>query len=144
MQDTDQRPLVFLDTNVLIEYLRGSSPASHLLSDKMLQRFRFAINPIVASELLLSADAKEHTDELQRIQDVLEVLPVNDAELAFFSKRMREFRNNMVHSNEILISTTAAECDYLLTEDQIFKKVFETEKPVILTTEEFLQNVERH
>src|SRR5437588_7524222 len=144
MVDIDQRPLVFLDTNVLVEYLRGSSPESHLFSDNMLLQFRFAINPIVASELLLAADAKEHTDKLQTIQDFLEVLPVNDAELALFSKRLRELRNKKVHSNEILISTTAAECDYLVTEDQIFKKLFETAKPVILTTEEFLKNVERH
>jgi len=143
MQNADQRPLVFVDTNVLVEYLKGSTPESSLFSDKMLRRFRFAINPIVASEILLAADAKEHTDKLDKIQDVLEILPVNDAELGLFSKKMREFRNKMVHSNEILISSTAAECDYLLTEDQIFKNLFETEKPVILTTEEFIQNVER-
>ena len=141
-RNNDQRPLVFLDTNVLVEYLRGGVPESHLLSDKMLQRFRFAINPVVLSELLLAADTQRNSGKLQHIQDSLKILPINDAELSLLADRLRRLRNGVAHSNDILIFSSAANCDYLLTRDEAFKKLQEAERPVILTTEEFLQEAE--
>lgn len=51
MQQPNDRPLVFLDTNVVAAYLRGESPSSYLFSNEILGKVRFAINPIVLQEL---------------------------------------------------------------------------------------------
>jgi len=41
------RPLVFLDTNVIIGYLQGEPSAAQLFSAEAEGRIRFAVNPIV-------------------------------------------------------------------------------------------------
>ena len=42
-----KRPLVFLDTNVIIGYLQGDPAAAQLFSVEASGRIRFAVNPIV-------------------------------------------------------------------------------------------------
>lgn len=138
----DKRPLVFLDTNVLMHYLRGHSPESQLLSDPMRRRFRFAVNPVVLSELLLAGDAQSHAEKLENLQKSLSILPINQTELLMLSDKLREVRNKAVHSNDLLIYSSAADCDYLVTQDKGFEDLADSEKPVILTPEQFLQQAE--
>lgn len=140
----DRRPLVFLDSNILMEYLRGKPLESRLLSEQMLERYRFAVNPVVLSELLLAAGHHNNTDKdkLGHIQEFLKILPVNDAELLLLRNKIRKLRNRAAHSNALLIYSSAAECDYLLTQDDSFKDLQESKRPVILTTEEFLEQAE--
>lgn len=73
-----KRPLVFLDTNVIIGYLRGDASAAQLFSAEATGRVRFAVNPIVLQELLLAADAAGRP-EFEHIRDHLRVLPVDFA-----------------------------------------------------------------
>ena len=142
--NNERRPLVFLDTNVLMEYLRGKPLESRLLSDQMLKQYRFAVNPVVLSELLLAAGHQNNTDKnkLEHIQECLQVLPVNNDELNLLLEKIRTPRNRDAHSNDLLIYSSAAECDYLLTKDDSFKNLQETERPIILTTQEFLEQAE--
>src|SRR5881396_296422 len=70
-----ERPLVFLDTNVLIGFLRGDPSAAQLFSAEADGRIRFAINPIVLQGLLLAGDAAR--PEFERIRDHLRILPVD-------------------------------------------------------------------
>jgi predicted nucleic acid-binding protein len=139
---SDPRPLVFVDTNVLIGYLRGSLPEARLFSEAMLERFRFAINGTVASELLLSREGQTYATELQQLQDKVEILPISQANLLLMMSRIGPLRKREFHSNDILILSSAADCDYLLTQDQAFKALSDTDRPVILTTEEFLHTAE--
>ena len=117
---------------------------SRLLSDPMLKRYRFAVNPVVLSELLLAADHHNNTDKnkLEHIQEFLQILPINDAEFHLLLDKIRKLRNRASHSNDLLIYSSAAECDYLLTEDDSFKNLQETKRPIILTTQEFLEQAE--
>ena len=142
-QNHDSRPSVFLDTSVLMQYLRGASPESLLLSDRMLKRFRFAINPVVLSEVLLAADASRNATKLEQIREAIQILPINDTELNLLSDSLARVRNRAIHTNDLLIYSTAIECDYLLTEDEDFKVLANGDRPVILTTAEFLQQAER-
>jgi len=141
-KNDNARPTVFLDSNVLMQYLRGSSPESRLLSERMLKRFRFAVNPVVLSELLLAGNARKHADRFQRIQDSVNILPINEAELEQISDKIRTLRYTGMHSNDFLIYSSAVGCDYLVTKDKEFKNLSNGKKPVVLTTEEFLQRVE--
>lgn len=138
----DLRPRVFLDTSVLMQYLRGGPPESRLLSDQMLKRFSFAVNPVVLSELLLAAEGGDNADRLQRIQESVNILPINHAELEQLSDKLHLVRNGAMHTNEFLIYSSAADCDYLLTEDEEFKNLADAEKPIILNTAEFLHQTE--
>jgi predicted nucleic acid-binding protein len=141
-QNHDPRPTVFLDTSVLMHYLRGGSPESRLLSDRMLKRFRFAVNPVVLSEVLLAADASRNAAKLEQIREAVQILPINDAELTLLSDRLRRVRNRAIHTNDFLIYSSAVECDYLLTEDKDFKTLATGDRPAILTTSEFLERAE--
>jgi len=72
------RPLVFLDTNVILGHLHGETSAAQLFSAEADGRIRFAVNPIVLQELLLAADAADQAG-FERIRDHLRVLPVDFA-----------------------------------------------------------------
>jgi predicted nucleic acid-binding protein len=71
-QPDRNRPLVFLDTNVILGYLRGDPSVAQLFSAEADGRIRFAVNPIVLQELLLAADAAGRP-EFERIRDHLRV-----------------------------------------------------------------------
>lgn len=128
------RPLVFLDTNVIIQYLQGNSLAAELFSAEAHGRIRFAINPIVLQELLL-ADAAGRP-EFDRIRDHLRVLPVDFTKAEALLPRVRALRNRLTHSNDILILSSAEECDFLVTSDAFLKNLATTGKPQVVTPEE--------
>src|ERR1035438_9267571 len=67
-------PLAFLDTYVVLSYLRGEPSAVQLFSAESEGRIRFAINSIVLQELILTTDAAVQP-ELERVVDHLKMLP---------------------------------------------------------------------
>jgi predicted nucleic acid-binding protein len=131
-----KRPLVFLDTNVILAFLQGDSAAAELFSAEGQGRIRFAVNPIVLQELLLTADLAGKPD-FERIRDHLRVLPVDFSKAEALLPTIRDLRNRVAHSNDVLILSSAAECDFLVTKDSHLKSVGRTGRPTILTPEEF-------
>jgi predicted nucleic acid-binding protein len=132
-----ERPLAFLDTNVIVGYLHGEPVAAQLFSAEAAGRIRFAVNPIVLQELLLGADATGQP-ELESIRDHLRVLPLDYAKAEALLPNARAIRNDFAHSNDILILSSAGECDFLVTRDNHFKKLAITEKPSVMTPEELI------
>jgi len=135
-----KRPLVFLDTNVIIGYLRSDPAAAQLFSAEATGLIRFAVNPIVLQELLLAADAADRP-EFQRIRDHLRVLPVDFAKAEALLPRVRALRNRLAHSNDILILSSADECDFLVTSDILLKTLVTAEKPQVVTPEELVAHL---
>src|SRR5438445_11076805 len=91
-QDSDRkRPLVFLDSNVIIAYLQGEPSAAQLFSAEAEGLVRFAINPIVLQELLLAADAAGKP-EFERIRDHFRVLPIDLTKAEAFLPSVRALR----------------------------------------------------
>ena len=129
------RPFVFLDTNVIIEYLRGDRSAAQLFSAEAEGRIRFAINAIVLQELLLAVDAAGRP-EFERIIDHLRLLPLDLAKAEALIPRVRALRNRLVHTNDILIYSSADECDFLVTRDEGLKSFVTAGKPQVVTPEE--------
>jgi predicted nucleic acid-binding protein len=130
-----KQPVAFLDTNVIIGYLRGDPSTAQLFSAEATGQIRLAVNPIVLQELLLAADAAERP-EFQQIRDHLRVLPVDFAKAEALLPRIRSLRNRLVHSNDILILSSADQCDFLVTSDADFKNLVTAEKPQVVTPEE--------
>jgi predicted nucleic acid-binding protein len=135
------RPLVFLDTNVIIGYVRGDPSAVQLFSAEADGRIRFAVNPIVLQELLLAADTAGRP-EFERIRDHLRVLPVDFAKAEALLPRVRALRNRLAHSNDILILSSADECDFLVTSDVLLKNLVTAEKPQVVTPEELVTHLQ--
>lgn len=134
------RPLVFLDTSVIIGYLRGDQAATQLVSAEAAGRIHFAVNGIVLQELLLSSDGAVRP-EFQHIRDRLRVLPVDLAKAEALLPRIRALRNRMAHSNDILILSSADECDFLVTSDVDLKGLVTAEKPRVVTPEELVAHL---
>ena len=130
------RPLVFLDSNVILAYLEGDSSAAELFSAEAQGRIGFAVNPIVIQELLLTADLGRHP-EFERIREHLRVLPIDFSKAEALVPTIRKLRNRIVHSNDILILSSADECDFLVTNDLLLMSMARNEKPRILSPEEF-------
>jgi predicted nucleic acid-binding protein len=132
-----KRPLVFLDSNVIIGYLQGEASAVQLFSAEAKGLIRFAINPIVLQELLLAGDAAGRA-EFERIRDHFRVLPVDFAKAEALLPQVRALRNRLAHSNDILILSSAAQCDFLVTRDGLLKSLVTADKPQVVTPEEFV------
>jgi predicted nucleic acid-binding protein len=130
-----KRPLVFLDSNVIVAYLQGEQSAAQLFSAETEGLIRFAINPIVLQELLLAADAAGRP-EFERIRDHFRVLPIDFGKAEALLPQVRALRNRLAHSNDILILSSAAECDFLVTQDMLLKSLVTTDKPQVVTPEE--------
>lgn len=130
-----KRALVFLDTNVILAYLQGDPSAAELFSAEADGRIRFAVNPIVLQELLLAADLAGRP-EFERISEHLRVLPVNFSKAEALLPTLRTLRNRIAHSNDILILSSADECDFLVTKDALLKSLVTAGKPKVVTPEE--------
>ena len=135
------RPLAFLDTNVIVAYLGGDPRAAELFAAEARGRVRFAINPIVLQELLLSADAVGRP-EFERIRDHLRVLPVDFAKAEALLPRARSLRNRLAHSNDILVLSSAEECDFLVTTDAFLKNLAASGRPQIVTPAELVAHLQ--
>jgi predicted nucleic acid-binding protein len=135
-----KRPLVFLDTDVIIGYLRGDPPAKELFSAEAEGRIRFAVNPIVLQELLLDGDAVR-MPAFGRIQDHLRVLPLDLAGAEALLPRVRALRGRTTHPNDILILSSAVECDFLVTRDDLPKNLVAADGPRIVTPEELVTHL---
>src|SRR5215212_705013 len=108
----------FLDTNVLLEYLRGKVELQTLFSEGVRQRAAFAINAIVLQELLLARDRVESGVDLTRVVPYVEVVGAGvDLSSPEVIAELQQLRNRLVHTNDVLILAGARSCDVLLTYD---------------------------
>jgi len=140
-------PLAFLDTDVVLGYLRGESTAVQLFRAESEGRIRFAINPIVLQELILTTDAAVKP-ELERISAHLKMLPIDfakaealAAEAATALKTTPEAPlrgSRLPHSNDLIIVSSLGDCDFLVTRDRVFKDLVEDHSPQVVTPEELI------
>jgi len=131
-----KQPLVFLDTRVIFSYLKGDASAAQLFSAEASGRIHFAVNDIVLQELLL-ADAAS-LPEFERIIDHLQVLPLDLAKAEAMLPRVKAMKSRLPHSNDILIVSSADECDFLVTRAQVLKNLVISKKPQVVTPEELV------
>jgi predicted nucleic acid-binding protein len=107
----------FLDTDVLLEYIRGKAALQQLFSEEVRERAEFAINGIVLQELLLS----RRSDEID-LTKVVPYLDVVGAGVDLYSPEtqaeLRKLRDRLMHPNDVLILAGARSCDVLLTYDR--------------------------
>lgn len=129
--------LVFLDTNVVAAYLRGESPSSRIFSQDMLKKVRLAINSIVLQEIFFLGETRKHPEIIDKLQHEVKVLPVNLEKAEEYLENANNLRNRLAHSNDILILSSAAECDYLVTYNQALMSL-SSNKPQVVTPEQLL------
>jgi len=137
-------PIVFLDTNVIAAYLRGESPSSEIFSPAVLKQVRLAINPVVLQELFFLVESSKNPEILDELQEEVNVIPVNLQKAEEYLKYAADLRNRIAHSNDVLILSSAAECDYLVTYDKALSKALgslSTSKPQIVTPEQLLSEL---
>jgi predicted nucleic acid-binding protein len=134
------RPVAFLDSNVVIDYLNGRWP--WLFEEALTRKFRYAINPIVFQEVVLRGVDRKHPRRLGRVLKKTDMLPIDVKAADAMLQRAKELRNRVSHSNDILVFSSAADCDYLITLDKSFGALSTRDKPKILTPEEFLREAE--
>lgn len=144
MQELRGKPLVFLDTNVVASYLRGESPSSYLFSSEIIEKIHLAINPIVLQELFFLAETRNHPEVLNEIQQEVRLLPLNLEKAEEYLKQAANLRNRIAHSNDVLILSSASDCDYLVTYDQALKGTLSslsTGKPEVVTPEQLISQL---
>ncbi|MBW4622859.1 MAG: PIN domain-containing protein [Cyanosarcina radialis HA8281-LM2] len=144
MQEFNGKPLVFLDTDVVASYLRGELSSSHLFSSDIIDKVHLAINPIVLQELFFLSETRQHPERLDEIQQEVSLLPLNLEKAEEYLKQAANLRNRIAHSNDVLILSSASDCDYLVTYDRALKNTLSslsTSKPQVVTPEELISQL---
>jgi predicted nucleic acid-binding protein len=131
------RPLVFLDTSVILGYIRGDPVAVQLFSAQAAGRIQVAVNPIVLQELLLATDGASRP-KFEQIRDHLRVLPLDLAKAEALLPQFRSLRNRLAHSNDVLILSSAFECDFIATNDALLGNLVTAKKPQVVTPDDSL------
>lgn len=132
----------FLDTNVLLEYIAGKPELRRLFSEEVRNRAAFAINAIVLQELLLARNEAPNDVDLTEVIPFLEVVGAGvDLSSPQTQSELRQLRNYVVHSNDVLILAGARACDVLLTYDLDLLKAGEVAAVKSETPEEFLDDL---
>jgi predicted nucleic acid-binding protein len=132
----------FVDTNVLLEYIRGKAELRRLFSDEVRERAAFAINGIVLQELLLARDKTAEGVDLTAVVPYLEVVGAGvDLRSPEIEAELRALRNHVVHANDVLILAGARSCDVLLTYDRELLKLGGVATVRSETPEEFLEEL---
>lgn len=145
MKNNNEKPLVFVDTNVIVAYLRGEAASSRLFSPEILERVNLAIDPIVFQELLFINEAREHPEVFEKIQNNVRILDFDLAKADEYMPIARTIRDKIAHSNDILLLSSASACDYLVTYDRKLgeaSRYLSPNKPVVVTPEQFLSRLE--
>ena len=140
-------PLAFLDTDIILGYLRGEPTAVQLFRAESEGRIRFAINSIVLQELILTTDAAVQP-ELERVIDHLKMLPEDFAKaeaLAVEASRDLKtmsgspaLRKRLPHSNNLIILSSVGDCDFLVTTDRRLKDLVANGRPQVVTPTELV------
>ncbi|MCU0569014.1 MAG: hypothetical protein MUF49_20740 [Oculatellaceae cyanobacterium Prado106] len=128
----------------MASYLRGESPSSYLFSREMGQKVHLAINSIVFQELLFLAETRYHPEVLDEIQQDVILLPLDLEKAEEYLQQAANLRNQIVHSNDVLILSSASDCDYLVTYDQALKGALSSlsaSKPQVVTPEQLISQL---
>ena len=88
--------------------------------------------------MLHGADRK-HPRRLERMLKQTDTLPIDMKAADTILPRAKELRDRALHSNDILVVSSAADCDYLITSDKFLGALVIRDKPKVLTPEEFLR-----
>lgn len=131
----------FLDSNVIVKYLRGERPSARLFDQAVRAKVRLAINPIVLQEIFAIAEVRRRPELLDSLQRDLAVLPVDFARSADVLERASGLRNRIAHSNDILIFGSAVDCDYFVTYDRDFATIATGDRPKVVTPEQLVDEL---
>ncbi len=135
---------VFLDTSIIISYLRDEEILKGLFSNKILKKVKYIINPIVYQEILLLADSIRKASKKSKkpiFEEIFKFIKVIPLDCDF--EKLTRFRNYLIHSNDIFVLETAySNSDYLLTLDNAFLKLNHLESLEIINPEQFFKILE--
>lgn len=139
--NSEKKILAFLDTNIFAYLFRNEKRLNRLFEKDVLEKVKYVVNPIVIQELFLAGDSFAPKDELEKLTEQFEVIPVDIIRSEILLKKVRNLRNRVAHSNDLLILGSAQNCDYLISYDKALTQFGKELEIPILTPEEFLNEV---
>jgi predicted nucleic acid-binding protein len=135
--------LFFVDSNVIIEGLKGNKKANEIFKQFLDSEIKIAINPIVYSEVIYKLTYK-HLFDLEEIHDILikssYILAINYFIINFSYDLMKKYN---LKPNDALILATCKHYNikYLISLDEDFKKPCEKEGIVLIDSAEKLKEI---
>jgi len=136
---TSQKIRAFLDSNVLLQYIAGKPELRRLFSNEVRERAAFLINAIVLQEFLL---ARPSAGDLTAVIPYLEVVDAGVRLSPEIQTELHNFRNKVMHTNNVLILAGARVCDVLLTYDRDLLNAGPVADVKSETPEAFLQELD--
>jgi predicted nucleic acid-binding protein len=140
---------VFLDSNIVIAHLQGNKELKDMFSKQVLTKIQYVITPIIYQEVLLFSQLMEERDLLcskaafNFFENRKEIITIVDTETKIDSEILRQFRNRVVHTNDIVILQAAVNnCDYFLTLDHALLQIRNVVQLKVISPTEFLKLME--
>jgi predicted nucleic acid-binding protein len=138
-------PLAFLDTDVVLAYLRGDPTAVQLFRAEADGRVRFAINLTVLGELIITTDDAAKP-ELNRVLEHLKILPIDYPKAQALTDqvaRAMETHNGqswtrIPHPADIVNASSVGDCDLLVTSNKLLKGLVAGAKPQVIALNELV------
>lgn len=149
MPDPARKSTAFLDTNTIASFLQHSGAAAHLFDDYITKRVQFAISPVILQELMILINSRLRTiDENEFTKfasnNNITIIQPKFSNNESIIKQLNVLRNISAHSNDVLIASSALECDYLVTEDVELRKLIEgRDRPIVATPDQFIEAVSK-
>ncbi len=134
---TKRKMKVFLDANVLISYFKNEEILRNLFSKEVLEKVQYITNPVVCQEIILAGDRIKEKIDIKKLDNV-NIVQTDTTKMDI--GKIKEFRNKLVHTNDILILQSATSgSDYLLTFDKNLLNIKGIESLKIISPDEFFE-----
>jgi predicted nucleic acid-binding protein len=136
-----RRLRAFLDTNVLLGALHGREGPRRLFSPQVERYATYVVNPVVLQELLLASAATEPGANLDELTEHFELISADVLTKPEVLAYVRQLRNRVMHTNDLLIMGSARNCDILLTYDEELLALGDAAEVATATPEQFLDGL---
>lgn len=133
---------VFLDTSVLLQYLKGKRELEKLFTPEMKEKVDFLVNGVVLQEVILSGAVRKAPKKMDFLMEHVEILHAGLLKSPAIVEHLEEFRKRRAHVNDLMVLDSTNECDLLLTYDERRQDLGDLARVEHETPEEFLHDLQ--
>ena len=117
----------------------GDKEVQKIFSKEVLEKVQYVVSPIVIQELIFVSKRIGEKINLKEIDNFVNIVSPEIAKTSTDLKKIKEFRNFMIHTNDILLvqSAISSGCDYFLTYDIPLAEIGEIKSLKMISPEAF-------
>lgn len=133
---------VFLDTSVLLQYLRGKRELEKLFTPGIEEKVEFVVNGIVMAEVAVSGAIRKAPKKWDFLMEHVTVDPTTVLKDPAVIDQSERVRKGEAQVKDLMVLDAVYDCDVLLTYDEKRRELGDLVEVQHETPEEFLQDLQ--